>query len=284
MSKVLLQKSPDIRRRIIAGMEFYLAQARKRLLVRFGASPMEDEARTYAETHFHEIGRYFDPDSHDVSDFAYAAWEAAADFHIRLIDMRRETMLSVVAGMYHTWEKQLREWLVQEFAHSFEMTLLRPKLWQRNTDELFKFLSGLGIVAHDEAFYPVIDECRLVVNVYKHAEGSSFEELKARKPCYFGAALRKGTLSPALIKAGSTDGRLLGGSEAGGNRRPDAEAALHVLWQQREQYLDGRKAEAITEESVERSYFLHRVCRFTEAWGSQGLRVRIASAPISNWR
>jgi hypothetical protein len=41
---------------------------------------------------------------------------AAADFHIRLIDMRRETMFSVVAGMYHTWEKQLREWLVQELS------------------------------------------------------------------------------------------------------------------------------------------------------------------------
>lgn len=196
MSKVLLQMSPDKRRRIIAGMEFYLAQARKRLLVGFDPSAMEDEARTFAETHFHAIGRQFDPENHDVSDVADAAWEAAADFHIRLIDMRRETMLSIVAGMYHTWEKQLREWLVQEFSHSFDMTALRPRLWQKKTDDLFTLLTGLGISPYSEPFTSIIDECRLVVNVYKHAEGTSFEDLKARQPRYFGMALRDGSLSP----------------------------------------------------------------------------------------
>jgi hypothetical protein len=75
MSKVLLQMSPDRRRLILAGMEFYLDQARKRLLASFEPAMMEDDARTYAERHFPEIGRHFDPDHHDVSDFADTAWE-----------------------------------------------------------------------------------------------------------------------------------------------------------------------------------------------------------------
>lgn len=196
MKTVLLQMSPDKRRRILAGMEFYLEQAKKRLLASFDPAIMEDDARSYAERHFHASGRHFDPEQHDIADFADAAWEAAADFHIRLIDMRRETMLSVVAGMYHTWEKQLREWLVGEFAHSFDMTRLRKQLWDKKTEQLFELLSGIGLMIKEQSFYPLIDECRLVVNVYKHAEGSSFDELKSRQSRYFGASVRDGILSP----------------------------------------------------------------------------------------
>lgn len=35
------------------------------------------------------------------------------------------------------------------------------------------------------------------MNVYKHAEGTSFEDLKARQPLYFGMALGNGSLSPS---------------------------------------------------------------------------------------
>jgi hypothetical protein len=195
VAAVLLQMDHTTRNRILRGMEFYMEQTRSRLLSTFEAASMEDEARSYAEAKFRSLGRNFDLDHHDVADFAGAAWEAAADFHLQLINMRRETMLSIVAGMYHTWERQLREWLVSEFDQSFDMRDLRPALWGKTTADLFALMSGLGIDLNNQAFYPTIDECRLVVNVYKHAEGNSFDDLKLRQPRYLSTTRPDGTLS-----------------------------------------------------------------------------------------
>lgn len=107
---VLFQMWEPHRQMLIATHLFYVEQARKRLLSQF--VDIEKEADKAAETHLEKMSQNFDPDRHDPAEFDEAAHEEAVAFYQLLTDMRKRTMLSIVAGIYHEWDKQLREWLV----------------------------------------------------------------------------------------------------------------------------------------------------------------------------
>jgi hypothetical protein len=57
---------------------------------------------------------YFDPDRHDPCDFYENAFEDSIEFYQMLEQMRNRTFLSVVAGMFHEWDKELREWIIKK--------------------------------------------------------------------------------------------------------------------------------------------------------------------------
>ncbi|MBN9550950.1 MAG: hypothetical protein J0H31_19290, partial [Alphaproteobacteria bacterium] len=101
-----------------------------------------------------------------------------------LSDMREQTRLSVVAGMFHDWDKQLREWLVREIMRSFPGSVTAAKIWSVKFDEIAALLEGFGWNVRSADYFRLLDACRLVVNVYKHGKGPSFDELKSRYPEY----------------------------------------------------------------------------------------------------
>lgn len=179
---VLFQMWGPFRQSLIDGHIFYVEQARKRLLTQF--ENIEAEADKASEDWLENNGHRFDPDRDDPGSFYEAAGEAGIEFYRLLSDMRDQTQLSVVAGMFHEWDKQLRDWLVAEVRHWHRGDLTAEKIWKANFSDLADLLEGLGWKIRTTGYFKLLDACRLVVNVYKHGKGTSLDDLKQHCPEY----------------------------------------------------------------------------------------------------
>ena len=179
---VLFQMWGPFRESLIAGHLFYVEQARKRLLSQF--EDIETEADKAAEDWLEKSSSRFDPDRHDLSDFYEAANDAGIEFYTLLSEMRDQTRLSVVAGMFHEWDKQLRDWLVREIQHWHHGDAAALKIWSADFQQIAELLERLGWAINSAAYFQSLDACRLVVNVYKHGKGKSLDDLKVKYPEY----------------------------------------------------------------------------------------------------
>lgn len=179
---VLFHMWGPFRQSLIDGHLFYVEQARKRLLSQFDniSADAEKAAEEWLERHSH----LFDPDRHDPSHFDEAAYDYSIEFYGLLSDMRDQTRLSVVAGMFHEWDKQLRDWLVREIGHWHHGENAALKVWSADFGHIADLLESLGSRIRIANYFGALDACRLVVNVYKHGKGKSLEELKQKYPEY----------------------------------------------------------------------------------------------------
>jgi hypothetical protein len=179
---VLFQMWGPFRQSMIDGHLFYVEQARKRLLSQF--DDIEAEADRAAEEWLEQRSHHFDPDRHDPGDFYEAAYDAGIEFYGLLSDMREQTRLSVVAGMFHEWDKQLRMWLTREIQHWHHGENAISKVWSADFGRIADLLESLGWKVRSADYFRTLDACRLVVNVYKHGEGKSLADLKLNYPEY----------------------------------------------------------------------------------------------------
>ncbi|MBK8770294.1 MAG: hypothetical protein K2X00_18360 [Nitrospiraceae bacterium] len=179
---VLFQMWGPFRKSLIAGHMFYVEQARKRLLSQF--EDIEAEADKAAEDWLQKSSGRFDPERHDPGDFYEAANEAGIEFYTLLSDMRDQTRLSVVAGMFHEWDKQVRDWLVREIQHWHHGDAAALKVWSADFPQIAELLESLGWPISSAEYFQRLDACRLVVNVYKHGKGKSLDDLKLKYPEY----------------------------------------------------------------------------------------------------
>jgi hypothetical protein len=179
---VLFQMWGPFRQSLIKGHLFYVEQARKRLLSQF--NDIDYDADRAAEEWLKRSGRHFDPDRHDPGDFYEAANDVGIEFHGLLNDMREQTRLSVVAGMFHEWDKQLRDWLVSEIRHWHRGDNATVKVWTADFGQIADLLESFGWNVRSADYFRALDACRLVVNVYKHGEGKSLDDLKNSFPEY----------------------------------------------------------------------------------------------------
>lgn len=179
---VLFQMWSFFRSSLIDAHNFYVREARSRLLSRF--DDIEAEAEKAADDWLAESGSRFDPDRDDPDSYYEAANEVGIQFYQMLSEMRDQTRLSVVAGMFHQWDKHLRDWLVRQIEHWHHGETVRIKVWTADFPQIIDLLECFGWQLRDCSYFRLLDACRLVVNVYKHGEGRSLEELKERYPEY----------------------------------------------------------------------------------------------------
>lgn len=167
---------------LIAGHRFYVEEAKARLLSQFAA--IEAEADEAAREHWDRAGEHFDPDWHDPGDLAEAARDYGIELYQLLSDMHDRTRLSVVAGMYHHWDKSLRRLLVREFRWPGLIIgdHTRRALWKLDSTKLERLMRAVGLNVRQFAGYPKIEAMRLVVNVFKHGEGRSLDDLSRHYP------------------------------------------------------------------------------------------------------
>jgi hypothetical protein len=177
---VLFQICEPFRQQLISNHKFYVEQAQKRLLSQF--DDIKGEANRFAEKWLEEHSHLYNPDRHDPGEFEERAFDKSITFYELLNDMRNTTRLSVVAGMFHEWDKQLRDWLSDELMHAFPGPAAKSAVWKRNFGDIIDLLECLGWPVRDQEYYAWLDACRLVVNIYKHGLGGSFEELKKNHP------------------------------------------------------------------------------------------------------
>ena len=166
----------------ISQHRFYVEQAKARLLSQF--SNIEAEADQAENDAWELSGRFFDPDRHDPGEQAEAARDRGFEVYQLLSDMRDRTRLSVVAGMYHHWDKTVRRFLVREFRWP-RLVIgdhTRRALWKMDSTKLEQLLRALGLDLQQSSSYCRLDAMRLVVNVFKHGEGQSLDALRSKYP------------------------------------------------------------------------------------------------------
>ncbi|MCC5845801.1 MAG: hypothetical protein JJU05_16255 [Verrucomicrobia bacterium] len=179
---VLFQMYSGRRAELIAKNEFYLHQARKRLLSQFEEADIRKEANEAGEQFLVEHERYFNPDVHDGSEFQERAYDALVERYELLTEMRDNVRLSTVAGLFHEWEKNLRQWLVDEILHWYSGKNLHSEIWKKPLTDLFALLESFGWDLRASETFQALDACGLVVNVYKHGNGRSLHNLANRYP------------------------------------------------------------------------------------------------------
>ncbi len=176
MSYVLFKMWQPFREHLIARHNFFMEQAQKRLLSQF--MNIGAEADEYGNNWLNEQGHYFDPDRHDPDSFLEQAYDESMGFYSLLADMQTNTRLSVVAGMFHEWDKQLRDWTLREINHWHHGDAVKKTVWKANFSEIIELFESFGWPIKQKNYYKAIDKCRLVVNVYKHGSGNAFDSIK----------------------------------------------------------------------------------------------------------
>lgn len=171
------------RESLIKGHCFYVEQSKKRLLSQF--ANLNEEADYYAQDWLDERSHLFDPDRHDPSDFEERAYGESIGFYQMLSDMRNRTILSIIAGIFHKWDKQLRDWLVKEVKHWHNGVAVEKAIWKATFDEVIDLVDRVIVKTKSQNYYESLDKCRLLVNAYKHGEGDSFQKLKSNYPEFF---------------------------------------------------------------------------------------------------
>ncbi|MBO9853563.1 hypothetical protein [Xanthomonas phaseoli] len=160
---------------------FYVEQAKKRLLSQF--ENISEEAERAQEERWQAANEYFDPEFHDMGDVAQAAFDYGVEFFQLLSDMHERTRLSVIAGMYHHWDKKWRHFL----AHEMRWTVVigphtRRAVFSLDAQDLEKLLLALGLNVRSFPNFERLDAMRLIANVYKHGEGKAMDYLRRLYP------------------------------------------------------------------------------------------------------
>jgi len=178
----LFEMWQPFRQSILRRHKFYVEQARVRLFSQF--DNIQEDALEASEEWLEAQSRHFDPDRHDPADLCERANNIQIEFYQLLVDIHERTRLSVVAGIYHEWEKQFRQWTHDEIRRWYRGENVLSKIWSVDVGKLAELFACLGWNFKNESYFPKLNACRLVVNVFKHGDGSSLNELKQRNPEY----------------------------------------------------------------------------------------------------
>ncbi|ELY4112147.1 hypothetical protein SMY46_003879 [Cronobacter turicensis] len=163
--------------------EFYVTQARERLLSRF--SDIAQEADEAERLYLERAGKNFDPERDDDAGVYERAYDAGIAQWIALKQMHNTITLALTAGMFHLFDKTLREKVVWEFSHWTDREIMGPLIWDLGFPRLIQLLEWAGIDIKSKTFFSKLDRCRMVVNVYKHGDGDAHRDLSRHCPEYY---------------------------------------------------------------------------------------------------
>jgi hypothetical protein len=183
------------RRRIIDRHNFYVEQVRSRVLSQF--NDIEGDAEQFAEREYDRLASAPAREDIDLSDLAEAANDRAQGHYGLLHDLKGQTILGAVAGMYHQWEKDLRNFVERELAHNYKRNDAEELAWSQRTN-MFGLLKEFGWDCSCTLFFSKLNACRLVVNVYKHGKGSSLTKLAESYPEYVRDSYAGSDYKPAF--------------------------------------------------------------------------------------
>jgi hypothetical protein len=167
--------------------DFYVEQVKAKVLSQF--RDIESEAERYGNAEYDRLGELPGDEDSDMAEIAEEAMGRAQNFYGLLSDLKKQMILAALGGMYHQWEKDLREFIERELRHNYTPETVAKVAWGANIADVFKVLSDFGWNYSACHFFSRIDACRLIVNVYKHGKGQSLEELARRYPEYLNVPL-----------------------------------------------------------------------------------------------
>jgi hypothetical protein len=182
MAELQLYMWHGTRARLLERHKFYVEQVRSRLLAQF--IDIEGEADRYEEEVWTALKTMPSYGEHELSDLAESARDEAIGHYMQLTELRKQVLLGSIAGMFHQWDKDLRDFLDKELSHNVSREWIDKNLWPAKTTDIFDIFSQFGWDVRSHHFYALINACNIIVNVYKHGKGSSLKLLHQAYPKY----------------------------------------------------------------------------------------------------
>ncbi|WP_052250652.1 hypothetical protein [Pantoea sp. MBLJ3] len=168
---------------VIEPHKFYVKQANERLLSQF--NDIDKEAEFVEKQRLEYLGKHFNPDWDDEGDAYEDAYQEGVSHYLAVHEMYNTVTLALTAGMFHQFDKQLREKTIRELSSWNANRDIEGMVWNLGFPSLIRLLDWVGLELKNKAFTDMIDTCRLVVNVYKHGSGDAHNELVAKHPEYY---------------------------------------------------------------------------------------------------
>ena len=181
MDPQLYMWSP-VRRNILERHDTYVEAVLTRVISQF--RDIDGEAERYADATWQALtDRPVQQDEDvDMGALAEQAQDAGLAKYETLSFLKREMLLGSPAGLYHIWDRSLRDFLAREFRHWMKPEYVDRYAWHSDFNRIMTCLRESGWDVTAEPFFKDLDACRLVVNVYKHGKGKSLDDLVARYP------------------------------------------------------------------------------------------------------
>ena len=179
-----------IKQRILQRHDFYVRQVREKVFVQF--KDIESEAEAYTDKEYERIGS-MPAASDDIDMSVVAEWanDRGQEYYGLLSDLKKQMVLGALAGIYHQWDKDLREFIERELAHNYEKNHVLKIAWDPNIGNVFDILSQFGWDVRADDWFADIEACRLIVSAYKHGKGRSLDELAKLYPAYLKNVLNE---------------------------------------------------------------------------------------------
>ena len=154
---------------------------REKLLPAFEC--IEAEARAFAEQEHERLARR--PSWGDGTDMVEVAEEAIERGHERYQDLlfvQGQLQALSVAGLYHLWERTLKEFLVRELRWMETPGKIIRKIRLAGFVELMSILARLDFAVRDQSFFNGLKTVSLIANTCKHGKGPAFKRLAKEAP------------------------------------------------------------------------------------------------------
>ena len=167
----------ETRKRILQRHDFYFAQTKARVLANF--ADIESDADDFVRMEYDRLGA-------TGSEEPNSEWanERSQEFWALLNDLRKQIFLGALAGCFHQWEKDLRDFLERELLRDFEQEGVKGEVWSKNFADAYDVLKQYGWDCSAGKFFARLEAGRLIVNVYKHGKGVSLDKLAKHHPEY----------------------------------------------------------------------------------------------------
>jgi len=183
----------QIKVNFLPGIDFFARCLEVKIIPAFDS--IEKEADEVEREAFENPNGYIDPEYYDPADAADYASEKGLEYYEWMTGMLQGVINLFTAGLYHLFEQQLLLFHRQElltFNEENNTKLLSLKAAKNR-------LSKHGIIVENFNSWPKINELRIVANTVKHADGSSADELKSKRPDLFLRAANLLFIKPSAV-------------------------------------------------------------------------------------
>ena len=195
---ITFQMWEPFRQTLIEEHRFYVKHAHAKVLSQF--NDIETESEAVAKESLKTRLESFNPDRDCVGSSHELAYEDSVTFYLLLSEMKKNVFLAIIAGMFQLWDKKHREYLIHEFRFLNKGNNLEKAIWKASTHQLVELWSAFGLDLTQFEFYNQLEALQLIVNVFKHGNGQSFDALKKRFSEYLRPSFLLG------IELGSSEG------------------------------------------------------------------------------
>lgn len=147
------------------------------------------EAKKVAEERYQSLmsrpaGYDYSYDSYGGGDAAEDAQDAGIQMYENLTFVKKQLIGLSVAGLYHLWERTLRQFLCKELQHLVDETEL-VKLAKGDFKYFVKLLKCFSVDISRHGYYGKLNELRLVASTVKHGDARACSELIKLAPKLF---------------------------------------------------------------------------------------------------